>query len=117
MMVARKCRRINRAYKFYSHKKIRTFLQRKSFCTMPEGSAATLHNIVICQCRRERPDASVGAGVMKEIVVMKKIIILATLAMLTAGQAMAQQAPNGNQTKTQDQVDQMHQGNGSLSGN
>ena len=48
---------------------------------------------------------------------MKKIIIIATLAMLTAGQVMAQQAPNGNQSKTQDQINQMHQGNGSLSGN
>jgi hypothetical protein len=48
---------------------------------------------------------------------MKKPLILAIIAMLGIGQAMAQQAPSGNQTKTPDQVDQMHQGNGSLSGN
>jgi hypothetical protein len=48
---------------------------------------------------------------------MKTPLILAVIAMLGIGQAMAQQAPNGNQTKTQDQIDQMHLGNGSLSGN
>jgi hypothetical protein len=46
---------------------------------------------------------------------MKKIIVLATLALLTAGQAMAQQAPNtsSNQGKSQSQVEEMHEGNGS----
>ena len=48
---------------------------------------------------------------------MKKPLIIAVIAMLGIGQAMAQQAPGGNQNKTKDQVDQMHQGNGSLSGN
>ena len=33
---------------------------------------------------------------------MKKIIVLTTLAMLMAGQAMAQQAPNRNQSTAQD---------------
>jgi len=45
---------------------------------------------------------------------MKKIIVLATLALLTASQAMAQQAQtNGNQQKSQSDVEQMHEGNGS----
>ena len=51
---------------------------------------------------------------------MKKIIILAALTILTAGQALAQTtAPTtgSDQSKSQSQVDQMHQGNGSLTGN
>jgi hypothetical protein len=51
---------------------------------------------------------------------MKKLIILAAaLATLTAGQALAQNENvwNGNKFKTQQQIDAMHAGNGSLSGN
>jgi len=47
---------------------------------------------------------------------MKKFIIIAMLATLTAGQALAQNArvPDPqNEAKTQQQVDDMHAGNGS----